>query len=215
MPSLKTRSSEPSCQRWRERHLFVIVPHMGSVTADALAQSYESEVMVLSKAFTTAILQRNDTGFVTEPHVFSRSADGGSVHSSGDWLAPREGISDIFKDLSHATAEIVSKHGLHNAVRAARAARSLSPLMQENHNDDIFATTKSFLQSAGLQPNLSVHPNQPFRLGLLRNLLQLMQETDIGLIDNGRVRIPHGCVRTNTVLVFGAANRPKHEKTCF
>ena len=64
-------------------------------------------------------------------------------------------------------------------------------------------------------PNLSVHPNQPFQLGLLRNLLQLMQDRDIGLIDSCRVRIPHGCVRTNTVLVFGAANRPKHEKTCF
>ena len=40
-----------------------------------------------------------------------------------------------------------------------------------------------FLQSAGLHLNLSVHPNQPFRLGLLRNLLQLMQDSDIGLID--------------------------------
>ena len=37
--------------------------------------------------------------------------------------------------------------------------------------------TTSWWQSAGLHPNLPVHPNQPFRLARLRNLLQLMAES--------------------------------------
>ena len=55
--------------------------------------------------------------------------------------------------------------------------------MQDKHNDDILAAAQSFLQSAGFRPNLSAHPKQPFRLGLIRHLLQLMQDPDIGLID--------------------------------
>ena len=48
---------------------------------------------------------------------------------------------------------------------------------------EISVVTKSFLQSAGLQPVLSVYLNQPFHLKLLRHVLQLMQDPDIGLID--------------------------------
>ena len=66
--------------------------------------------------------------------------------------------------------------------------------MQDKHNDEIFAVTTSFLQSAGLQPDQSTHPNQPFRLGLLRHLLQLMQDPDIGLIDIAESGFPYGCV---------------------
>ena len=62
---------------------------------------------------------------------------------------PRAGTGDIFKDLRHTIVEIVSKHGLHNAARAAWTARTRSPFMQDKHNDDILAATKSFLQSAG------------------------------------------------------------------
>ena len=40
-----------------------------------------------------------------------------------------------------------------------------------------------FCSQQGFHPNLSVHPNQPFRLGLISNPLQLMQDPDIGLID--------------------------------
>ena len=47
---------------------------------------------------------------------------------------------------------------------------------------EIFVVTKSFLQSAGLQPVLSVYANQHFHLKVL-HLLQLMQDPDIGLID--------------------------------
>ena len=188
MPSLKTRSSELSLPTLAGKTLVCHCLAHEECHADALAQAYESEVMIPSEDFTPAILERNDTGFVTEPHGFSQSADGGGVHSSGDWLAPRAGTSDIFKDLRHA---IVSKHGLHNTAMAAWAARRRSPFMQDKHDDYILAATKPFLQSAGLHPNLCVHPNQPFRLGLLRNLLQLMQDSDIGLI-----------VRTKTVLWY-------------
>ena len=135
------------------------------------------------EVFTPATLQRNDTECVTELHGFSQSANGWCVHSSSDWLAPRASTSDIFKDLRQAAVELVSEHGLHNAARAAWAARNRSLFMQDKHNDEIFAVTKSFLRSAGLQPDQSTHPNQPFRLVLLRHLLQLMQDPDIGLID--------------------------------
>ena len=57
-------------------------------------------------------LQRNDESFVREKHVWSRSADGGGVNSSGfGFFAGR-----------HAIVEIVSKHGVHNAARSAWAA---------------------------------------------------------------------------------------------
>ena len=69
----------------------------------------------------------------------------------------------MFKDFKHAIVGIVSKYGPHHAARAAWAVRSRSPFMQDKHNDDILAATKSFVQSAGFHPNLSVHPNQPFR----------------------------------------------------
>ena len=40
--------------------------------------------------------------------------------------------------------EIVSKYELHSAARAAWAVRSRSLFMQDMHNDDILAATKSF-----------------------------------------------------------------------
>ena len=58
---------------------------------------------VLRKFFRSATPQRNDTECVTELHGFSQPADGGRVHSSGDWLAPRAKISDIFKDLTQTS----------------------------------------------------------------------------------------------------------------
>ena len=128
VPSLKIRTSEPSCQRCQARHLFCHCLAHEECHADVLARAYESEVMTLPEVFTPATLQRNDASLVTEPHGFSRSA-GGGVHSSGEWLVPRAGIRDIFKDLRHAIVEIVSRHGLHNAASAAWAARSRSPSM--------------------------------------------------------------------------------------
>ena len=55
--------------------------------------------------------------------------------------------------------------------------------MQDKHTDDLLAATKVFLQASGLHPDVSIHADQSFRLGLLRNLLQLMRDPDIGLID--------------------------------
>ena len=128
--------------------------------------------------------KQKDTTFVTEPHKFSRSADGGGVHSSGDWLVLWVSTDDILENLRHAVVDVISKYGLHNAASAAWAARSRSSyFLQDKHNDDILAATKSFLQSEGLQPDLSVAPNQPFRSGLPRNFLQHMDDPDIGLID--------------------------------
>ena len=57
-------------------------------------------------------------------------------------------------------------------------------ILQDKHSEDIVAATESFLKSAGLQPDLSAAPNQPFRLVLFRNV-QLMQGPDIGLVDTG------------------------------
>ena len=42
---------------------------------------------------------------------------------------------------------------------------------------------KSILQAAGPCPDLSILPSQPFRLGFIRHLLQLMHDHDTGLID--------------------------------
>ena len=171
--------------------------------------------MIHSKAFTPATLQQNDTSFDTEPHGFSRSADGGGVHSSGDWLAPHTGITDIFNDLRHAIVEIVSKHWLHNPARGAWAVRSRSPSMQDKHNDDIMAATKSFLQSEGFHPNLSVHPNQPFRLGLIRHLLQLICKTQTLASSTLLSQVSTWvCSNQYGSLVSGAANKPKREKIC-
>ena len=155
-------------------------------TRFALAHACESEVMIRSEALATTTLERNDTS-VTEAHGFF--AIRRWWRCAQLWRPacpaglPRGQASDMVKDLRHAIVEIVSKHGLHNAARAAWAVRSRSPFMQDKHNDDILGATKSFLRSAGPHPNLSAHSNQPFRLGLLRNLLQLMQNPDIGLID--------------------------------
>ena len=123
--------------------------------------------MVPSDNCTPADLQQNDTTFVTELHGFSRSADGGGVHSSVDWLVLLVGTDTILKNLRHAFVDVISEYGLHNAASAARAAQSRSVFffLQDKHNDDILAATKSFLQSKGLQSDLSVAPNQPFRFG--------------------------------------------------
>ena len=107
---------------------------------------------------------RETTQNVSRNHVdFRGPRMVAEVDSSSDWLAPRAGAN-----LRQATVKIVSKHGLRNVARAARAARSRSPFMQDYQ---------------GLQPDQSIHPNQPFRLGLLRHLLQVMQDPDLGLID--------------------------------
>ena len=79
--------------------------------------------------------------------------------------AAQSGISDKFKDLRHAIVEIVSKN---NAARAAWETRSRSPFIQDKHNDDILAAKKSYLQSAELHRNSSVHRNHPFCLGIMR-----------------------------------------------
>ena len=46
--------------------------------------------------------------------------------------------------------------------------------------------TKSFLQAAWLRPDLSIVPGWPCRLGLIRHLLQLMHDINIGLIDTSQ-----------------------------
>ena len=61
----KTRSSKLSCQHQQARNLFTI------------EIATPIEVTVPSNVVTPATLQRNDTECVTEPHGFSRSADGG------------------------------------------------------------------------------------------------------------------------------------------
>ena len=59
-----------------------------------------------------------------------------------------------------------------------------SPFMQDKHTDDILAATKSFLQSAVLHPNLSVHLKTSLSFGASpQPILQLMQDPDMGLID--------------------------------
>ena len=183
---------------------------------DALVQTYESEVIIYSEAFTPATLQRNDASLVTEPHCFSRSADGGGVHSSGDWLAPRAGTSNVFKDFRHAIVEIVSKHGLHNAARAAWAARSRSPFMRDKHTDDLLAGDKIFSAVSRITPrSVRSHQNQPFLLGLLRNLFAAHAGPRHGPHrhgpSQGSTRV---CSNQYGSLVFGAADRPKREMTC-
>ena len=83
------------------------------VSADALVQAYDSEVVAPSEGFTPASSQRDNVECVTEPHGFSRSADGGGVLSCGDWLAPRAGINDIFQDSRHATVEHCQTRASH------------------------------------------------------------------------------------------------------
>ena len=82
--------------------------------------------------------------------AFSRPADRGKVHSSGDWIAPQTGTTTFQRPAS-----------------ATCAVRSRSPLMQDKHNDDILEATKCFLQSARFHTNLSVHPNH-LSLGVIR-----------------------------------------------
>ena len=122
---------------------------------------------------------------------------------------PREQASATFSKTSgRAIVEIVSKHGLHNAARAAWAVRSRSPFLQDKHNDDILAATQSFLQSSGFHANLSVHPNQPFRLGLIRHLLQLMQDPHIGHID-----IAESGFTTGVFEPIRFSGFPRHQQT--
>ena len=93
-------------------------------------------------------------------------------------VCPQTGISDVCKDLKHAIVEIVSKHGLHNAGYEAAHFSCRTSTMT------IFWRQQSvFCSQQGFYPNLSAHPNQPFRSGLIRHLLQLMQDPDIGPID--------------------------------
>ena len=170
------------------RHLFVIVPHMKSVTADALAQAYESDVMVPLKAFTTRNLPAKRHRICHGTTWFFVVRRWWSVHSSGDRLAPRTcsktSGTPQSRSFQNTGSTTQSGQGWHEAAQLS---------CRKNHNDDILAATKSLLQQQDYSPNLSVHPNSPFQLGLLRNLLQLMQVPDIGLIDSSRVRIPHGC----------------------
>ena len=68
--------------------------------------------------------------------------------------------------------------------------------MQDKHNEEILAATKSFLQAAGFNPDLSISPDQPFRLGLIRDLLQLMHDPDTGLIDMAESGLHTGVFET-------------------
>ena len=68
-------------------------------------------------------------------------------------------------------------------LRGKGSMDGTKPLTQDEHNDEIQEATKSFLQAAGLSPDLSIVPGQPFRLGLIRHLLQLMHDPDTGLMD--------------------------------
>ena len=58
-------------------------------------------------------------------------------------------------------------------------------------------------------PVLSAHPNQPFRLELLRHSLQLMQDPDIGLVDMAESGFHTECLNQSGSLASGAAKRPK------
>ena len=64
--------------------------------ADVLVQTYECEVTACAKIPSPVTLQQHYESFAAAPQGFSRSADGGGVHSSGDRPAPRAGIGEIF-----------------------------------------------------------------------------------------------------------------------
>ena len=52
--------------------------------------------MACAKIPSPVTVQQHYESFAAAPQGFSRSADGGGVHSSGDRPAPRAGIGDIF-----------------------------------------------------------------------------------------------------------------------
>ena len=198
LPTLPGRTLVCHCPAHEECH------------ADALAQACESEVMIHPEVF----VPRNPPA---KRHKF--------CHGAARFLAIRRwwrcaqlgrlaqtGISDIVKDLRHAIAEIVSKHGLHSAARAAWAVRSRSPFVRDKHNDDIIlAATKSCLQSAGFHPNLSVLPNQPFRPALMRNLLRQTLASSI-LPSHVSTRV---CPNQYGSLVSGAATNRSARRCAF
>ena len=146
--------------------------------ADVFVQASESEVMDCSKISFPKTLQQRCESFAAAPQGFSQSADGGGVHSSGDWLAPRAGIGDPY--IKKPQASDCRDPRLHHAAKAAWAVHSRSLFMQDEHNDEIPEATTSFLSAAGLHPDLSILPDQPFRLGLIRHL---MCDPDTSLID--------------------------------
>ena len=109
----KTRSSKLSCQHQQARNLFTI------------EGATPIEVTVPSNVITLATPSKTTQN--VPHHVDSRGPRMvGEVHSSSDWLAPRAGAN-----LRQATVKIVCKHGLRNVARAAWAARSRSPFMQD------------------------------------------------------------------------------------
>ena len=95
------------------------------------------------------------------------------MHSSGDWLAPQTGISDMFKDLRHAIVKIVSKYRPH---KAARLSCRTSTMTISWRRRNVFCSQQDSTQICPFIPTRS------FACKLIRNLLQLMHDPDIGLI---------------------------------
>ena len=57
--------------------------------------------------------------------------------------------------------------------------------MQDEHNDEILEATTSFLSAGGVHPDLSILPDQPFRLGLIRHHMRDPDTSLIGIAESG------------------------------
>ena len=181
--------------------------------ADALAQAYESEVMIPSEAFTPAILQRNDTGFVTEPHGFSQSADGGGVHSSGDWLARGQAPATFSKTsgtpLSTSSPKTGSttqpkQHGRHEA---AHLSSRTSTMTTSWRRQSLCCSQQDYTQIGPFTPT------SPFVWGFSATCCSSCRTQTLASSTLPSQVSTRVCSNQNGSLVSGAANKPLKSTT--
>ena len=118
------------------------------------------------------------------PHRGSYIPDGGGLHSSAEWPLPF--CADVFKPLRDRLLGLfLSKDIVHALTTALKSEPPYDPFTRElstlsPHVLDAFHT---FIQSQGLDPDISIPVGQPFRLQAFQSLASVAEDNDVALFD--------------------------------
>ena len=114
------------------------------------------------------------------PMRFNHIPDGAGLTSSALWPLPFQ--RDVFKNLRTELQKLCYRHEVHRSLPLHIINRfNHSPFSPEVQLD-IDKTFQSFFESMGQHFNVSIPPDQPFRLHALHTLAKLTDDLDAALI---------------------------------
>ena len=122
-----------------------------------------------------------------------RCADGGGLPSTGDWSTP-DAKTDFLHDLRKRLLHVVEKHGVVQRVLQHASSPTRDCPLPEDLQTIVVDTVAAWCREQSRPGSCEICPGQPFRLGLLHDLLSLCHDPDVALPAQLAAGVPTGCV---------------------